>query len=207
MQSERKPEIGILLVDNFPDEIIENYKKELSAPNLNLQIHKAPLSGPYNSLEWTVPTLVCIYLSKSYFDGFLKEAGKDHYAILKKWLKKTSDNIRTIKVTVIAAEQSKEKLATNNTQSKVFSIQTKTNTEQHLKFLFDQNLSQENWNLAIEKLLKLLDEHFTNGITDELTVEIKNNNLEKSIYARLKSDTIDWEFLDIKKMVEEKMKK
>ena len=45
---------------------------------------------------------------------------------------------------------------------------------------------------AISKLLSWLDEHFTTGTTGELTIEIKQNNLEKTIYVRLKNDTIVW---------------
>lgn len=155
-------------------------------------------------MEWAIPTLIGIYILKPYFDGFLKEIAKEHYIILKKWLKKVSINTREIKVTTLKAEQSTDKLEKTNSQSKVFSIQSKTNEGYPLKFLFDENLTNENWETAIDKVLKLLDEHFTNGESDELTIEIKNNNLEKTIYARLKTDTIEWEFLDFKKIIQER---
>lgn len=42
----------------------------------------------FASFEWIMPTLVVGFVFKSYFDGFLKEAGKDHYQLLSSSLKK-----------------------------------------------------------------------------------------------------------------------
>jgi hypothetical protein len=38
----------------------------------------------YNSLDWIIPSAFGIYILKPYFEAFLKEAGKDHYQVLKK---------------------------------------------------------------------------------------------------------------------------
>ena len=203
MQDKEQPHIGLTFPENFPDQIVEKYKNELLAENLKLDIRRLPFGGPYASMEWVVPTLISVYILKPYFDGFLKEIAKDHYSIFKSWLKKISADTREIKITTLTAGQSIHKLEKSNSQSKVFSIQTKTNEGYPLKFLFDESLTNENWATAIDKILKLLDEHFTNGETDELTIEIKNNNLEKTIYARLKTDTIEWEFIDFKKIFQE----
>jgi hypothetical protein len=205
MQDKKQPHIGLTFPDNFPDQIVEKYGNELAFENLKLDIRRLPFGGPYASMEWAIPTLIGVYILKPYFDEFLKEIAKDHYTIFKSWLKKISADTREIKVTTFAAGQSTDKLEKTNSQSKIFSIQTRTNECYSLKFLFDDSLTNENWDTAIDKVLKILDEHFTNGESDELTIEIKNNNLEKIIYARLKTDTIEWEFLDFKKIFQEKL--
>jgi hypothetical protein len=41
-------------------------------------------------VEWFIPTAIVFFVAKSYFDGFLKEAGKDHYQLLKSKLSKTA---------------------------------------------------------------------------------------------------------------------
>jgi hypothetical protein len=192
--------IGITFPDSFPDHLIEEYVNEVSIESLNLDIRKLPFGGPYACLEWAIPTFISVYILKPYFDGFLKEISKEHYGILKNWLKKVATDTRKIKITTIAASQSTEKLDHSDSQSKLFSIQAKTNDGLPLKFLFNEDLGSEEWNIAIEKALLLLNEHFTNGKSDELTIEIKNSNLERTIYARLRTDTIDWEFLDLKKI-------
>jgi hypothetical protein len=205
MQDKSLPHIGLTFPENFPDQIIERYKTELSADGLDLQIRKISFGGPYASIEWAIPTLIGVYILKPYFDGFLKEMAKDHYIILKNWLKKISSETRDIKITTFAAGQSKDKLDNSNSQSKIFSIQSQTNQEQQIKFLFDEKFSSEVWNFGIDNAIALLDNNFINGLSDELTIEIKNGNLEKTIYARLKNDKGEWEFLDFKKLVQEKI--
>lgn len=204
MPEKSLPHIGLTFPENYPDQVIGEFKAQLYADGLDLQIRKIPFNEHYASLEWAIPTLIGVYLFKPYFDGFLKEIAKDHYMVLKSFLKKLSRESRGHKITTISAEQSKNKLDKSNSQSKTFSIQSQTNQGQHIKFLFDENFSSEVWDLGIDNVINLLNSNYINGQSDELTIEIKNGNHEKSIYARLKNDAGEWEFLDIRKLGQEK---
>lgn len=192
-----KNDLHVWVPHEFPDQIIEMFNNELSTPELKLEISKSPPRGVYNMVEWALPTLIGVYIFKTYFDTFLKEAAKDHYKLLKDWIKKTSKETRLIKVTTITASQSSEKVSKSNTQSKVFSVKSKTNTGLTITFLFDDSLDNELWDKAIDNLLSILENHFSNGETDRLTVEIEQKKFEKTIYAKMKSDNGDWEFLAI----------
>ncbi len=203
MHEKSLPHIGLTFPENFSNQAIELYNNELSADGLNIQIRKIQFNQPYASIEWTIPTLIGVYLFKPYFDGFLKEIAKDHYKILKGVLKNLSRETRVLKITTITAEQSKNKLDKTNSQSKTFSIQSQTKQGQQIKFLFDEKFSSEVWDLGIDNAIALLDNNFGNGYSDELTIEIKSENLEKTIYARLKNDKGEWEFLDFKKLAQE----
>ena len=119
--------------------------------------------------------------------------------------KNVSAKFRKVKVTTISSDLSPDKIDTSDTQSKIFSINSKTNEGHLVTFLFDESKTTEDWSDAIEKALTLLNDHFLNGETDELTLEIKNNGLEKTIYGRLKKEGGEWEFLDIKKIYQEHM--
>lgn len=182
----------------FPDELVNRFRKELETQNLNLDIRKLPTGGPYASLEWAIPTLIAVYILKPYFEGFLNEMGKEHYNILKNWLQRNSESTRLIKVTTVVAKQSSNKINAPSTQSKVFSINSITNEGHKIKFLFDENFEPECWNIGIKNAMNILEKHFTNGQSDELTIEIKSRGLERSIYAKLKNEKGEWEFLDYK---------
>ena len=127
--------IGILVPDNFPDTAIDQIHKELDTSGLYLEINKRKL-GIWNALEWTVPTILVVYILKPYFESFLKELGKDHFEILKQWIKKFSNNTRSIQSIQMNAPQSTKKLNTSNTQSRVISLQFRTQNGRNLKFLF-----------------------------------------------------------------------
>lgn len=199
--------IVLLVAEEMPQQIFDMYETELRTEGLKLEIDKFPFQTPRACLEWALPTIVGVYILKPYFDGFLKEMSKDHYNVLKNWLKKTATDLRAIRVYTTTASQSKDKNKSENTQSKVFSITSISNTGEHLKFMFDDKLNDEDWKVGIELLLNLLEEHFSNGIDDRLTIEIKNNESGREIFCRLKTGDLDWEILDYRKIVQEEMQK
>jgi hypothetical protein len=77
------PHIAIIYIDNLPPEPIERFATDLAQNNLKVEKVPRPQPGPYAGLQWLLPTAVAVFFGKSYFDGFLKEAGKDHYNLLK----------------------------------------------------------------------------------------------------------------------------
>ena len=77
------PHIAIIYIDQLPPDSIERFATELTHDNLKVERVPRPQPGPYAGLQWLIPTAVVVFLGKSYFDGFLKEAGKDHYNLLK----------------------------------------------------------------------------------------------------------------------------
>jgi hypothetical protein len=207
MVENKTPNIGIIIADAFPDEFVTKLSEDIFHPDLNVVTKKIPF-GHYGSLEWAIPTAIGIFIFKSYFDSFLKEAGKEHYHLLSDWLKKSSKNSRLIMTTTIVALQSTDKIDARNTQSKSFSIQlVNPDTQVSVKFLFDENLSQEGWDLAIDNLLNLVEEYYLLSPNDEITITIKKNNLRKEVYATIQSETGLWEFTDLYKLAIEKINK
>ena len=66
----------------------------ISSPNLKISEEEREISM-YASLEWAIPSLVFIFITKSYFEGFLGEAGVDHYKALKSWVLKQNKRFKT----------------------------------------------------------------------------------------------------------------
>ena len=189
------PDIG-LRIDRNLQPLADSFKTEIEADGLELDIQTFDSEQPYLSQEWAIPAVLGVYLLKSYFDGFLKEAGKDHYSLLKKWLKTKIETLRLIKIITIAAETSPLKIDTTNTQSKVFSIESRMKDNRHIKFLFDDNLNTEQWKLAIDKALDLLESHFENN-PDTLTIQVNNEELNQNqIFGIINNETLEWEFYD-----------
>lgn len=197
--------LGLLISEDMPQQVINKFESELNAINIELKTARFPSRTIYNCLEWAIPTVVGLYIIRPYFEGFLKELSKDHYNYLKKWIKKTAIDLRLIKVHTITAKSSTSKINPQNTQSRVFSISAISNTGEHLKFLFDDTLSNEDWEKGIELLLELLEEHYCSGDNDRLSLEIKKNNSEREIYCCLKTDKIDWEISNYKKKIIEEI--
>ena len=166
------PDIYISITQDFSDEYIESVKQDLNAENLKLIVETTPSHIEYASFEWAIPTLISAYILKPYFDGFLKEAGKDHYSLLKNWLTNNIKILKPITVKTVVSLGAEKKIDPTNTQSKVFSIQTKSFDGITIKFLFDNHLSIEDWQTASISALILMEDYFNN---------VENNELKKML--------------------------
>jgi hypothetical protein len=100
--------------------------------------------GPVAGIEWLMPTAVVVLLAKPYFDGFLKEAGKDHYVALKEglvglWSRYLSPD-KTVRFMIVGTPG---KVDLAQPHSHLFSIYTPTKAGSRIKFLFDHTCSRE----------------------------------------------------------------
>jgi|TARA_R110000851_G_C13082300_1_gene565908 hypothetical protein len=86
----KKPDLAVVFEEGIPDEQFVEFKDAVSASGLDVVVESRPAAGPYAGVEWFIPTAIVFFVAKSYFDGFLKEAGKDHYQLLKSKLSKTA---------------------------------------------------------------------------------------------------------------------
>ncbi|MEJ0037875.1 MAG: hypothetical protein WDO68_17670 [Gammaproteobacteria bacterium] len=74
----------------FRDEIVATFESEVGHPQLRLQSTRTPPTSTKCApgfVEWLIATAVVVHLTKPYFEEFLKEAGKDHYRLLKAGIK------------------------------------------------------------------------------------------------------------------------
>lgn len=70
------PDLGILYDDTIPDALFRPFADAISAPGLVIRVESRPAPGPLAGIVWLFPTIVVLYVARSYFDGFLKEAGR-----------------------------------------------------------------------------------------------------------------------------------
>ena len=196
------PHIMFNCPESFPDILVDRLTSDIKTEKLNLQINKLP-HEPYAAIEWAIPGIIAIFIAQNYFGGFLKELGKEHYFILKKWIKKTAIDSRNIKVTTLTASKSTKKIDKTNSQSKAFSVYIQTANNKSLKLLFDLNLNNLVWESAIDKIVDLAYDNYINFPNDKLTLEIsKLDTNSRTIYAIINPDSKDWEFLDQTKLIQ-----
>lgn len=94
-------QIGLIYTDDIPPEVFDDFLQGVSAPGLDVVFESRPRSGPFAGLEWLIPTGVMLFIGQGYFNGFLGEMGKDHYAALKAGLKGLRDRFASVKVTLV----------------------------------------------------------------------------------------------------------
>ena len=202
-----KPDIGIIYPDYFPEDFGEIVTSDIANEKLNLYI-KREEPRIWNSVEWAIPGLIAAYILKPYFESFLKEAGKDHYQLLKKCLNKLLKLNKDAPVETVVSDLSPKKVDKNNTQSKAISVHIELKDNRKIKLLFDNQLDIEDWTNAMERILDKVLNHYEAYPEDELTLELEP--LEKDprfqIFGKIDAETKEWEFLDLNRLVEERRK-
>ena len=105
---------------------------------------------------------------------------------------------------MIASDQSPDKLSKSYTQSLSVSIEFQTINNRHIKLLFDNNLSLEDWNKGIEDFIQLMSQNYESYPNDRLTQRIAELNTKENriIYALINPVTRELEFFDDRKLFE-----
>ena len=156
-----------------PSDILDQFCCDIEAKSLDFRRHSLPPRGPQSSLDTLFFTAVAVFLFKSYFDGFLKEAGRDHYVILKKALKRIwhklfnrSDDFRVVQLTS-SGEVKPE-------YSFLFSIYAEINSGRKVKFLVREGCSENEYAAAIDAFLNLLENYYSDTRCKGIEIDLDN---------------------------------
>jgi hypothetical protein len=191
------PHLVFTYPESYSQKIIDEDLKELETPNIEIHVERHG-NEVFAAMEWIVPTVFAGIILKPYFEAFFQEAGKDHYLLLKKGLKKMLIRGKETDVKIVAASQSTEKLSKNYSQSLAVSILFQTKTGRNIKLLFDNNLNIEDWEKELDEFLVLIREHYQNYPNDKISEKIKDLSPKQyyTIYVLLNPEVKELEFHD-----------
>ena len=153
--NEQRDTTPILLVheQNVPQAAIQSISDALTRDNTGFQVEVRDGNRVWASGEWFVPTAVILFLTRSYWDGFLKEAGKDHYGVVKRaakaaWSRFFGDKPMVRRTLVGSAN----KVTAPPTYSLTFSIQTVIR-DVNVKLLLRNDCTQDGLETAVDAFL------------------------------------------------------
>ena len=85
------PHVGVSYAEDFADGSFDEFLDAIRCEGLDARCEMRPKDGAFAGLEWLLPTAIVVFVTKAYFEEFLKEAGKDHYQLLKRALLKLTE--------------------------------------------------------------------------------------------------------------------
>jgi hypothetical protein len=142
----------------------------VAADKLDLQVQSRDEDGPFAALEWLIPTAVIVYIGKSYFDEFLKEMGKDHYALLKVGLKTLHGKLVGPHVPNVTSISTEGKVRADQIYSLRYSILAEAGEGLRFKLLIQANVSSHEYDEVLASFLAFL-EAYHGGALDSPSVE------------------------------------
>ncbi|WP_154662554.1 hypothetical protein [Solimonas flava] len=166
------PQLGVSYVEDLPSEPFDEFVAEVQCSELDLRCEARERPGPYAGLEWLVPTAVVVFIGRAYFDAFLKEAGKDHYHILKAALKKLTKkfigpSVPTGRIYFAGANKVQSPVPR---YSLAYSVIASLGNGLSVKLLLPPDLSAEECNSAVEVFTAFLEAGIE-GTLDPTSVE------------------------------------
>ncbi|GAA0725739.1 hypothetical protein GCM10009430_31850 [Aquimarina litoralis] len=191
------PHIAIEFPSYFPKDFSNLLLDGIEHEYLDLRIERKEPTV-WAAIEWMVPGIIAVYILKPYFESFLKEAGKDHYLLLKKKLNDILSKTKEMKVNTLTSTGTTNKLDNSNTQSKAISVFIQTEKGVMIKLLYDNELDLTTWQEATNDFLGFIMEHYEESKTDPLTEYLNKTDINRNttIYAIIDKTSKDWILID-----------
>ncbi len=191
------PDIAITYIDRLPSELFEEFGGSISNGELCVAIASRKEDGPYACPEWFILTAAAVIIGKSYFDGFLKEAGKDHYQVLKSHLAGLTNKVMSkpgVEPVIIGA---KGKVSSNNPYSLAFSIYAEANDGNRFKLLLPKPSDTEDYTEIICQFLEFLSNyHLGNKVLEDIGFDSRVRAPNGIIFVHMNKESKQIEWLD-----------
>lgn len=183
------PPVALSYTAPFPAATFDEFRNLLASGGTSVEIEERKASGPYAGLEWLIPTAVIVFLGKAYFDGFLKEMGKDHYAVLKQGLKTLYTRLVGPKAPQVTVVGSAGKVRSPQQYSLVFSLLAEAEDGVRFKLLLQAGLSEAEYEATISAFIAFLDAFHRRQLTAVVVDELrKTKAVGKTILLTYKAE-------------------
>jgi len=170
--ADQDADVIISYLDELPPAAVADLHDDIHMPGLRIGRQPRP-SMPYAGVEWLLPTAVVLYFAKSYFDGFLKEAGREHYhrvaaALANRWARFFGPTPE-IKVALVATAG---KVDEDRPYSPTLSLMAEGVAGRSLKLLLCDHGSPDQVRTAVAQFLQLVAQLHAGSLDPELASEL-----------------------------------
>ena len=159
-------QILISRVENIPPIFLEDFESTLRSSGVEISSEARP-NAPFAALEDYIPTAIVILIAKPFFEAFLKKAGEDAYAEVKKAFGRLIALSKKVGVTIVASGP--KKTDPNYASSRVVSILCSTKHGQKLKLLIPQEIPDADVPKLVDSIFEILSDNFSDKTNDTLT--------------------------------------
>ena len=179
---------------DFFDEFLAKGKESQIPVDLRSQKNE-----PMMAIDWLIPTAVIVYLAKPFIDDILRRASKDFGDYV---YPKINNLISTLATKVLIGTRNRLKLVTpsgpkpREGKSAFFSLTSETSQQMQVKFVFEEGLSERDYEIQVEQALKLLLEHYFDQHRDPfLNASVASGT--KTIFMLYDGQKRNWQPADV----------
>lgn len=173
---------------------LKEFVATVSTSNLEVKVEERE-PGYYAALEWLIPTAVIVYVGRSYFDGFLKEMGKDHYQLLKGGIKALGNWLFGPSGPTYWRVTAKGAITDQGKYSSVYSVQSEIQNHRPVKLLLRNGITSAELSESVDAFLDLLQQEQALEAMVTSHEELKGRRIQK-VLLTFNSDTKSLDVVD-----------
>ena len=166
------PHIALLHHHEVPAGFLDEFCTSVNIESLKIERISQPEPSPQAGMEWLSVPAIAVFLLRPYFDSFMKEAGKDHYHVLKRGLKalwgKLFSKDRKFRVAIVTASGVKEL-----EYSMAFAVYAEFDDGKLVKLLIAEDCSEEEYFASIEEFLDLVESYHSGESDNQIAIDLK----------------------------------
>ncbi|HBM3203609.1 TPA: hypothetical protein LVM12_002489 [Klebsiella oxytoca] len=163
----KKSDISIIFDENITAEFFKDFENDVEVQGLNLVIESREPTGPMACAEWFILPVVFAFIAKSYFDGFLKEMGKDHYQSMKESLSNLTTKVMKTPRFEPTLFSTKGKISSRSPFSLAFSILAEAEDGYTFKLLIPKATNEADYGLIANRFMDFLSDYHSGIATLE----------------------------------------
>jgi hypothetical protein len=171
------PTIAIAYTNRIPADTFAEFRRLVDAEGLGLQVEEREEDGPYAGLEWLIPTAVIVFIGNAYFGSFLKEMGKDHYALLKAGLKSLHSHLLGPKAPEVVVLSTKGKASSDQPYSLLYSLLAEGEGGIRFKLLLQRSATQEEYEATVNAFLAFLEAYHAGTLEPSVVSELQKTRV------------------------------
>ncbi|MES9903670.1 MAG: hypothetical protein ABW168_13475 [Sedimenticola sp.] len=196
----KSPDIALVYNEHLPTDLFSEFEESISNHGLTVKVESKPEDGPYACHEWFILTTAAAFVASSYFSGFLKEAGKDHYQALKSGLSGLTNKVMSIPKIEPVMIGTKGKISSNNPYTLAFSIYAEANDGNRFKLLLPKPHDIDDYTEIVYVFLEFLN-NYHSGVSslENIGFELETKPPSSLIFVHMNQETKKIEWLDERK--------
>jgi hypothetical protein len=197
------PDIAVAYNEHWSPNPFQKFADAVLVENLRLVVRPIPNSNTDACIEWFMAPLAgAVFIAKSYFDGFLKEAGKDHYQGLKKSLAHLTNEVMSKQQIVPELISTPGKVSSNNPYSLAFSVYAETNDGSRFKLLLPKPSEIEDYTEIVHKFLEFINDFYSRiKVLEDIGFDEATPPPSHHIFVHMNKETKQIEWLDVREFL------
>ena len=167
---EQNSHIALVQHDRVPASLLDEFCARVNADSLNFERISRPEPRPLAGIEWLAFPAIAVFILKPYFEGFMKEAGKNHYLVLNKALKalwgKLFSNDRSFRVAIVTASGEK-----TLEYSMLFAVYATVDNGRLMKLLIREDCSEDEYSASIDAFLNFIESYHSRNPGEQQAID------------------------------------